>query len=174
MEILINKVGCIIRSASSIIFMLLVINVTQAKEQYQVNVLDENKNIITRYFEEVWNQGKIEVLNELLSPEYINHNPGFESPKPGPDDLKPIVSAMRKGFPNLKYIIDKMVVSNDYVAVYLIMTGTHTSDFFGIAPTGTKIEVYQMQFERIANGKMIEHCRVTDDLTMMRQLGEIQ
>lgn len=66
-----------------------------------------------------------------------------------------------------------MVVADDYVAVYVIMTGTHTGYFFGIAPTGKNIEVYQMQFERMANGKMIEHWRVTDDLSMMGQLDQL-
>ncbi len=122
-----------------------------------MNVLDENRQIVTRYFEEVWNQGKLDVLDELLSPEYMNHNPGFEKPKPEPDGLKPIVSEIRKGFPDLKYIIEKMLVTDDYVAAaYVIMTGTHIGNFFGISPTGKNIKVYQMQFERIANGKMIE------------------
>ncbi len=139
-----------------------------------MNVLDENRQIVTRYFEEVWNQGKLDVLDELLSPEYMNHNPGFEKPKPGPDGLKPIVSEIRKGFPDLKYIIEKMLVTDDYVAAYVIMTGTHIGNFFGISPTGKNIKVYQMQFERIANGKMIEHWRVTDDLSLMKQLGQIK
>ncbi len=67
-----------------------------------------------------------------------------------------------------------MLVADDYVAIYVVMTGTHTGDFFGISPTGNKIKVYQMQFERIANGKMIEHWRVTDDLSLMKQLGQIK
>ena len=54
------------------------------------------------------------------------------------------------------------------------MTGTHTGVFFGIEPTGKKIEVHQMQFERIFDGKMIEHWRVTDDLSMMKQLDQIK
>lgn len=135
------------------------------------NVLHKNRNTITRYFEEVWNQGKVDVLDDILSSQYINHNPGFESPEPGPKGLKPIVHAIRKGFPDLKYTIEKMVVTEDYVAIHSVMTGTHTGDFFGIPATGKKIEIHQMQFEHIHDGKMIEHWRVTDDLNMMKQLG---
>ncbi|MCF6252136.1 MAG: ester cyclase [Methylococcaceae bacterium] len=104
----------------------------------------------------------------------MNHNPGFEKLKPGPDGLKPIILEIRKGFPDLKYIIEKVIVTDDYVAAYVIITGTHTGDFFGVLPTGKKIKVYQMQFERIANGKMIEHWCVTDDLSLMKQLGQIK
>lgn len=156
------------------ILMFLVANTSLATEIEQMNTLKKNRNTITRYFEEVWNQGKLDVLDEILSPKYTNHSPGFENPKPGPDGLKPIVSAIRTGFPDLKYIIEKLIVTNDYVAVYVTMTGTHTGIFFGIEPTGKKIKVHQMQFERILDGKMIEHWRVTDDLSMMKQLGQIK
>lgn len=139
-----------------------------------MSVIDENRNIVTRYFEEVWNQGKLDTLDELLSAECINHNPGFKKTKPGLDGLKSIVSAIRKGFPDLKYIIEKMVVMDDYVAVHVIVTGTHMGEFFGISPIGKIIKVYQMQFERIANGKIIEHWRVTDDLSLMKQLGQFK
>lgn len=156
------------------ILMFLVANTSLATEIQQMNTLEKNRNTVNRYFEEVWNQGKLDVLDDILSPEYINHSPGFENPKPGPEGLKPIVSTIRTGFPDLKYIIEKLIVTNDYVAVYVTMTGTHTGIFFGIEPTGKKIEVHQMQFERISDGKMIEHWRVTDDLSMMKQLGKIK
>lgn len=138
-----------------------------------MNLLDENINIINRYFEEVWNQGNIDTLDDILSSEYINHNPGFEKPKPGPAGLKPIVLAIRKGFPDLKYIIERMVISEDHVTVHVRMTGTHTGDFFGIPATGKTINVSQMQIERIVDGRIVEHWRVTDDLSLMRQLGQI-
>ncbi len=156
------------------ILMFFVVNASLATENQQMKALEKNRNTVTRYFEEVWNQGKLDVLDEILSPEYINHNPGFESPKPGPEGLKPIVVAIRTGFPDLKYIIEKLIVTSDYVAVYVTMTGTHRGVFFGIEPTGKKIEVHQMQFERISDGKMVEHWRVTDDLSMLKQLGQIK
>lgn len=156
------------------ILMFLVANTSLATEGEKMKALEKNRTTVTRYFEEVWNQGKLDILDEILSPEYINHNPGFENPKPGPEGLKPIVSAIRTGFPDLKYIIEKLIVTDDYVAAYVTMTGTHTGVFFGIEPTGKKIEVHQMQFERIFDGKMIEHWRVTDDLSMMKQLDQIK
>lgn len=100
MTSLINRVRCRFRSMYPIVLAFLVVNAAHAMEPDQVNVLDSNRNTVTQYFEEVWNQGKLNVLDELLSPEYINHSPDFENPKPGPDGLKPIISAIRKGFPN--------------------------------------------------------------------------
>ena len=132
-----------------------------------------NVKLIKRYFEEVWNHGKLDVLDEIMSPDYTNHNPGMPNPIPGPAGLKPIVAAIRKAFPDLKYVIENMVVSDDQVAVQTTMYGTHAGDFFGIAPTHKVIQVSQMQIERIANHKIIEHWRVTDELTLLKQLGQI-
>ena len=73
----------------------------------------------------------------------------------------------------MKYIIENIVISDEQVAVYTTMHGTHQGDFFGLAPTNKVIEVAQMQIERIANNQIIEHWRVTDELSMMRQLGQI-
>lgn len=141
------------------------------KEIARINILEQNEEIITRYFNDVWNNGNIDLLDEIMSEEYINHNPGIESPIQGPKGLKPIIIAIRKGFPDLNYSIKKILVKENFVAVQVIMTGTHTGNFFGIEPTGKKVEVSQMQFERIKDGKMVEHWRVTDELTMMKQLG---
>jgi steroid delta-isomerase-like uncharacterized protein len=132
-----------------------------------------NEQLITRYFEEVWNEGKLDVLDEIISAHYINHNPGMANPVPGPEGLKPIVAGIRKAFPDLKYIIENMVVSDTQVAVHTTMHGTHKGDFFGLAPTHKVIKVSQMQIERIENNKIVAHWRVTDDLTLLRQLGQL-
>ena len=130
--------------------------------------------LITRYFEEVWNNGKLDVLDEIIAPDYINHSPGMGNPIPGPEGLKPIVAAIRQAFPDLKYVIENIVIADDQVAVHTTMHGTHKGDFFGLAPTNKVIKVAQMQIERIANNKIVEHWRVTDDLTMLQQLGQIE
>lgn len=103
----------------------------------------------------------------------LQKNPGMPNPIPGPEGLKPIIKEIRKAFPDLKYVIENMVISDNQVAVHTIMHGTHTGDFFGIAPTNKKIKVSQIQIERIANNKIIEHWRVTDELTLLKQLGQI-
>jgi len=132
------------------------------------------KQLIVKYFEEVWNNGKLEVLDEIIAPNYINHNPGMANPVPGPEGLKPIVAGIRRAFPDLKYVIKNMVVSDRQVAVLTTMHGTHTGDLFGLAPTNKVIKVSQMQIERIENNKIVEHWRVTDELTMLRQLGQLE
>lgn len=133
----------------------------------------DGATLARRYFEEVWNRGRVEVLDELLAPEYVNHTPSFGNPPPGPDGLKPIVLAMRRAFPDLHFTIEDVVVTPDAVAVRTTMTGTHTGDLFGIAPTSRRVKVMQIQIERVRGGRIVEHWRVTDELTLMRQLGVV-
>ena len=126
-----------------------------------------------RYFEEVWNQGRLEILDELLSPAYINHTPSAGNPPPGPDGLKPIVAAMRRAFPDLHFAIEDVIAGRDTVVIRTTMTGTHDGELFGIPPTHHKVRVMQIQIERVKNGRIVEHWRVTDELTLMRQLGVV-
>lgn len=136
--------------------------------------LAANRRLVERYFGEVWTQGKIDLLDQLLTADYVNHSPSTPNPRPGPADLKPIVAAMRAGIPDLKYEILDMVVAPDKVAVYVRLTGTHQGTLFGMPPTGKKIDVRQMQIEWIKDGRIAQHWRITDELSMMRQLGQVQ
>lgn len=134
----------------------------------------QNEEIIKRYFEEAWNQGKLEVLDEIIAQNYVNHNPGMPNPLPGPKGLKPIIAGLRKAFPDLHFTIKNMVVTENQVAIHSIMSGTHEGDLFGLPATGKKVHVNQLQIERIENGKIVKHWHQSDDLGMMRQLGQIK
>ena len=136
------------------------------------NTIQQNETLIKRYFEEVWNQGQLEVLDEIMSSNYLNHSPGMPNPPPGPEGLKPIIAGLRKAFPDLHFVIENMVATEYQVAIHCTMYGTHTGDLFGLPPTGKKIKVNQMQIERIQDGKIVEHWRQSDDAGMMQQLGQ--
>ncbi|KGJ97558.1 ester cyclase [Colwellia psychrerythraea] len=127
-------------------------------------ILDNNIKLIKRYYHEVWNEGNLAVLDEIMSPKYINHTPGMPNPLPGPEGFKPIVIAMRTGLPDLRFEINDMVVTEDKVAIRCTMYGTHLGELFGVAATGKTVEINQMQVEYIKAGKIVEHWRVSDDL----------
>src|SRR5690606_20771032 len=123
--------------------------------------------------EEVWNQGQLDVLDELLAPDYVNHSSSMPDAPPGPEGVKPIVAAMRRAFPDLHYTIDRMVVGDDAVAVRVTLTGTHVGDFFGIPPTGKPLKVTRTNIEQFRDGKIVAHWRTTDELSLLRQLGVV-
>jgi steroid delta-isomerase-like uncharacterized protein len=150
-----------------------VLSAVPAPPQDPSTAAADGTTLARRYFEEVWNRGRVDVLDELLAPEYVNHTPSFGNPPPGPDGLKPIVLAMRRAFPDLHFTIEDVVVTPQAVAIRTTMTGTHEGDLFGIPPTHRRVKVTQIQIERVRGGRIVEHWRVTDELTLMRQLGVV-
>jgi len=140
----------------------------------ETKMQEDNEKAVERYFEEVWNRGRLDVLDELLAPDYVNHSPSTPNPPPGPAGLKPIVAAIRAAFPDLHYEIQDVIATDDVAVVRVIVTGTHRGDLFGLAPTGRTIRVSQINIERFRGGRIAEHWRVTDELAMMKQLGAVR
>jgi steroid delta-isomerase-like uncharacterized protein len=131
------------------------------------------QDTLKRYFYELFNRGKVELVPELLHPEYVNGSPGSPDLPRGREGVAVVVQALRRAFPDLSYTIEDMVVGADAVAVRATLRGTHRGDFFGLPATGKSIEVSQMTIEHFRDGKIVQHHRVTDELALQRQLGVI-
>jgi steroid delta-isomerase-like uncharacterized protein len=136
--------------------------------------MDEKRIVIERYFSQLFNQGKVALVTELLHPDYVNGSPGSPELPRGREGVAIVVKALRTAFPDLRYEIEDMVIGADAVAVRTTLRGTHRGDFFGIAPTGRSVEVSQMTIERFKDGKIVAHHRLTDELTLQRQLGVVK
>jgi len=132
-----------------------------------------NRELIKLYFRDVWSQGNLDLLDEIIAEDYINHNPGSPNPEPGPRGLKPIIREMRNGFPDLHYEIMDLVVTENKVVARTIVRGTHLGRLWGLEPSGKRFEISQINIEHLRNGKIVEHWRVTDELGLMKQLGII-
>jgi steroid delta-isomerase-like uncharacterized protein len=155
-----------------LIFALAACN-TSKDQSNDTDILKANELLGRRYFEEVWNNGNTALLDTLLAPGYINHTPSIPA-TPGPAGLKPIVKAIRRGFPDLHYQIEELIATPDFVTMRVTMTGTQTDTLFDIPPTGKSIKITQINIEKIKNGRIVEHWRVTDELTMMKQLSVVK
>lgn len=129
--------------------------------------------VIRRYYAELWNEGRLDLVDELLGPSYVNHSPGSPEQDRGRDGVRAVVAAMRAAFPDIHYAIEDLVVGEDAVAVRTTMTGTHAGDFFGLPPSGRTFRVGQICVERFADGKIVAHHRLTDELALLRQLGAL-
>ena len=132
--------------------------------------VEENKAIMRRFWD-VWEEGNIELLDELLAPDYVNHNLAAPDLPPGPEGVKQIVSMFRSAMPDLEVVIEDMIAEDDKVATRYALEGTHRGELFGAAPTGKQLSIKSITVERVLDGKIVEHWRVTDELDMMRQLG---
>jgi len=131
-----------------------------------------NTDLIRRYFD-VWNSGRLDDLDTLLSADYVNHTPSTPNPPRGPAGLKPIIESFRVAFPDLRFTIEDIITTDSHAVARVEMRGTHRGDLFGIAPTGRSVAVNQINIERIEREQIIEHWRVTDELALMRQLGVV-
>ena len=134
---------------------------------------EKDNKAIMRQFWDVWEQGNTDLLDNLLAPEYVNHTLATPDLPSGPEGVKEVVSMFRSGVPDLKVVIEDMIAEDDRVATRYALEGTHGGDLFGVAPTGRHLSIKSMTVERLSEGKIVEHWRVTDELDMMRQLGAI-
>jgi len=133
---------------------------------------EESKAIMRRFWD-VWEQGNVEFLDELLAPEYINHTLAAPDLPPGPEGVKEVVSMFHSAMPDLRVVVEDMIAEGDKVATRYALEGTHEGELFGAAPTGKQLSIKSITLERVSEGKIIEHWRVTDELDMMRQLDVI-
>jgi steroid delta-isomerase-like uncharacterized protein len=159
--------------ALALICLLSILFFASCTHKNESSTIDKNKKIADLYFNEVWNKGNVNLLDSLLTKDYINHTPSAPT-IPGPNGLRPIILAIRKAFPDLHFDIKEVITTEEYITIRTVMTGTQKDTLFGILPTGKYIEVNQINIERVKNGRITEHWRITDELTMMKQLGIVK
>jgi predicted ester cyclase len=133
---------------------------------------DENKARFRRTFEELFNRGNLDVADDLVAPDFFNHDAPPDQNR-GPESMRGTVNMLRSAFPDLHFTIEELVAEGDTVMGRVTMAGTHQGAFMGFAPTGHTFLQEQMHLVRFRDGKGIEHRTVRDDLGMMHQLGMI-
>ena len=128
---------------------------------------ERNKAIAHRLYEEVINQGKLDIADELLAPDSHSHA-GAPS---GPEGLERHVSMLRAAFPDLHHSIEDVIAEGNKVVVRTTLSGTHVGDFMGIPATGRQFTQEHIHILRLEQGKVAEHWAQMDNVGMMRQLG---
>lgn len=134
---------------------------------------EENKAIVRRVFEEVFNKRNLAVADELLTPDSLNHDDPHGVGPVGPESLKQVVQMLSAAFPDLHMTIEDVIAEGDKVFIRTTSSGTHQGAFMGIPPTGKRFTQQQMHLVRVVDGQVTEHWDVRDDLGMMQQLGVI-
>jgi steroid delta-isomerase-like uncharacterized protein len=130
---------------------------------------EENKAVVRRYIEEVWNRHNIDATDELVSPEYINHAASSAEYQRG--GVRPVLEWLFSVFLDHRFDIEDAAADGETVAVRGTCSGTHEGELWGIPPTGERFAAQQSHWFRVADGKVAEHWAVRDDLGMMKQLG---
>lgn len=133
-----------------------------------------NKTLIRRWFDEVWNQGREETIDELFAAHGIGYGLGdTEAPIQGPAGIKPFVRNLRGALPDIHMKIEDSIAEGDKVTVRITAEGTHKGGNLGVAPTGRRIRIEGIVVVRIANGQIVEGWNSWDQLGLLRQIGAL-
>ena len=131
----------------------------------------ENKTTIKRLYQEVVNQGRLEVLDEICQPDHVEHNP-FPDQVQGVEGLKQRASMVRAAF-DPTFTLEHVLADGDKVAVMWTNRGTNTTEWMGMSPTGKSFAVQGVDIFLFRDGRLAEHWDVVDRLGMLEQVGAI-
>jgi steroid delta-isomerase-like uncharacterized protein len=130
----------------------------------------DNKAIIRRLYEEVWNKRKLEVISEIISPSHALHAPNVAGSAVGPEAYKRQLMAFLAGYSDLHWTIEDLIAEGDKVVACWTISGTHRGEYLGIPATNKKVSVDGITIHHIANGKIMDSYSNWDALSMMQQL----
>ncbi|MDQ6822609.1 MAG: ester cyclase [Actinomycetota bacterium] len=127
-----------------------------------------------RLLEQSFNEGNFELIDQLVAPDAINHDPATPAQMRalrGPEVLKRTVSMYRAAFPDVRITVDDVIAAHDKVVLRWRSEGTHHGELAGLAPTGVRGSVTGISIDRWKDGKVVEAWAEWDNLGLARQLG---
>jgi steroid delta-isomerase-like uncharacterized protein len=132
--------------------------------------VEENKAAVRRFAREVVNRGDFAAFEALVAPDFVEHSspPGVP---PTREALRHFIEGFRAAFPDLETTEEDLVAEGDKVVYRGTIRGTHRGELMGVPPTGKRIEIGEIQIQRLAGGKLAEHWGQLDWLALLQQLG---
>ena len=135
---------------------------------------EENEALVRRYFEEIWDKGNLDVIDELFTTDFVRHGPtGTEGEVRGLEEFKDLVRMYRSAIPDLQAPIEDLIAEGDRVVSRWRTRGTHQGELMGNAPTGNQASVTGIIIDRISGGKIEEEWADYDTLHLMQQIGAV-
>ena len=133
----------------------------------------DNAALVRRWFEEVWNKGREEAIDEMFGEEAVARGLADEGGAPlrGPAGFKPFFRRFREAFPELEVVVEETVSEGDKVAARCTVRGRHGGDTLGFAASGRAVEFTGMTIARVRGGKIVEAWNNFDFMSMFQQLG---
>ena len=135
---------------------------------------EANKWVVERCVADVWNNGKMDVVAELVHPNFIRHHErNQDEDLHGLDGFRQWVSRTRQALPDLRFTVEQMLAEADRVMAYVRGRATHTGALQGGSATETEIEWTVTTLVRLADGKIVECWAIADTLGILQRLGQI-
>src|SRR5258707_13265961 len=133
--------------------------------------VDQNKALIRRFYDEVWNKGNLDVAFEVFADDYVRHDLRPSVALPGPAGQKKIAGDFRSAFPDLTMTVDLLLGEGDLVAARWTTEGTNTGPWGDVPPPGKRVSFSGVNLFRLAGGQVVEIWNHRDDLGVMQQTG---
>ncbi|HEX9961987.1 MAG TPA: ester cyclase [Pyrinomonadaceae bacterium] len=139
--------------------------------------VERNKKIVRRFFEELWNERRLEIADEIFAPECVTHQlqSGAEAvaaPRRA-EAVKQHVGEWLKSFPDLRFTVEQMTAEADFVVTSATMRGTHNETWHGIPATGKQVSIRMTVTHRIARQKIVADWVLIEALGFFQQLGSL-
>ncbi len=131
---------------------------------------EEMKALVRRFYDQSA-KDLLEMIDELVAADFVYHRASGQDIVHGPEGYKQVTRAALSGFPDLRFTVDDIIGEGDKVVTRWTLTGTHTSEFRGIPPTGKKVMVWGISIDRILGGKIVETWERYDTIGLMQQLN---
>ena len=133
--------------------------------------LEQNKALVRRAYEG-FNDGNVNILDEVFAPDYVAHFPGTE-PVEGRDAAKQLVGAFMEAFPDLQFTIEDQIAEGDKVVTRWTAAGMHTATGPDNTTSDRQVTFSGIDVHRVVGGKIAEHAGISDNLGVLQQLGGV-
>jgi len=134
----------------------------------------KSSDLIRRWFDEIWNQGREQTIDELCAKEAVGHGQTPDgSDIVGPEHFRQFWHNFRSAFTSIRVEIHRTLEEGDLAMAQWTLSAKHTGSFLGVAPTGKQITATGMSIQRFAGGKIVEAWDNWDQLAVMTQLGVV-
>jgi steroid delta-isomerase-like uncharacterized protein len=135
---------------------------------------EENKALARRFMDEVYNEGNVNFIDEVVASNLVVHDPTSpEGMTSGVQSAKQFVEVYRNAFPDIQMTVEDLIAEGDKVVTRWRARGTHQGELMGIPPSGNPVEVTGITIDRIEGGKVVETWANYDALGMMQQVGAV-
>jgi steroid delta-isomerase-like uncharacterized protein len=133
----------------------------------------ESMEVLHRWFEEVWNKGREEAIDEMFAEDAVAHGLLDENGEElrGPAGFKPFFRKFRDAFPDIEVIIEDCICEGDKAAARCTVRAQHTGEGLGVAATGNPVEFTGMAIVRVQDGKIVEAWNNFDFMRLNQQIG---
>ncbi len=131
--------------------------------------LEDNKALVRRFIDEIFVEGRLDAVDELLADDFVGHT--WRSTGDGKGDLKRAIERVGQGLADARFVVEDMIAEGDRVAVRVTASATQVGEFMGLPASGRTYTIGEIHIFRIRDGRVTEHWHQFDQMGLMRQLG---